>query len=45
MAFVGMQDRYAESGRWDKLLEKYGLTAKAIAREARTLLKRKGKRA
>jgi len=45
MAFVGVQDRYAESGRWDELLEKYGLTAEGIAREARTLLKRKGKRA
>jgi transketolase len=43
MGFVGMKDRYAESGRWDLLLEKYGLTAEAIAAEARRLLERKGK--
>jgi transketolase len=42
MGFVGMKDRYAESGRWDLLLEKYGLTAEAIAAEARRLLERKG---
>jgi len=42
MGFVGMKDRYAESGRWDLLLEKYGLTAEAIAVEARRLLERKG---
>ena len=44
MGFVGMQDRYAESGRWDVLLEKYGLTAEAIAAEAHQLLERKAKR-
>jgi transketolase len=43
MGFVGMKDRYAESGRWDELLEKYGLTAEAIAAEARRLLERKGR--
>jgi transketolase len=43
MGFVGMKDRYAESGRWDVLLEKYGLTAEAIAAEARRLLERKTK--
>jgi transketolase len=42
MGFVGVQDRYAESGRWDELLEKYGLTAEAIAQEARRLLVRRG---
>jgi transketolase len=42
MGFVGVQDRYAESGRWDELLEKYGLTAEAIAQEARKLLVRRG---
>jgi transketolase len=41
MGFVGMKDRYAESGRWDVLLEKYGLTAEAIAREAKAVLARK----
>ena len=44
MGFVGMKDRYGESGRWDELLEKYGLTAEAIASEARQLLERKAKR-
>jgi transketolase len=43
MGFVGMKDRYAESGRWDLLMEKYGLTAEAIAAEARRLLERKAK--
>jgi transketolase len=44
MGFVGVQDRYAESGRWDQLLEKYGLTANAIAQEARKLLVRRGRK-
>jgi transketolase len=43
MGFVGMKDRYAESGRWDELLEKYDLTAEAIAVEVRRLLERKTK--
>ena len=34
---------YAESGRWDQLLEKYGLTADAIVREAKAVLARKGR--
>ncbi|MDP3766738.1 MAG: transketolase C-terminal domain-containing protein [Dehalococcoidia bacterium] len=41
MGAVGMRDRYAESGRWGELLEKYGLTAEAIAREAKGVLARK----
>lgn len=46
VAFVGMHDRYAESGRWDELLEKYGLTAEAIVREVKGLLaRRRGGRA
>jgi transketolase len=44
MGFVGMKDRYAESGRWDLLMEKYGLTAEAIATEARRVLERKARR-
>jgi transketolase len=43
MGFVGMKERYAESGRWDVLLEKYGLTAEAIVAEVHRLLERKGK--
>jgi transketolase len=38
---VGVRDRYAESGRWDELLQKYGLTADAIAREVKGVLARK----
>jgi transketolase len=41
---VGMRDRYAESGRWDELLQKYGLTAEAIVREVKAVLARKGAR-
>ena len=33
MGYVGMKDRYAESGKWDELLEKYDLTPAAIVRE------------
>jgi transketolase len=40
MGFVGL-DRYAESGKWDELLEKYGLTAAAIVREAQQTAARK----
>lgn len=39
---VGMRDRYAESGRWDQLLQKYGLTADEIVREAKETIARKG---
>jgi len=41
MGFVGMKDRYAESGSPAQLLEKYGLTADDIIREVRAVLKRK----
>jgi len=41
---VGMRDRYAESGRWDQLLQKYGLTAEEIVREAKETVARKGAR-
>jgi transketolase len=42
MGAVGMKDQYAESGRWDEVMEKYGLTAEAIAREAKAVVARKG---
>ena len=42
MGAVGMRDRYAESGRWDQLLQKYGLTAGEIVREVQQVLARKG---
>jgi transketolase len=38
---VGMFDSNAESGRWDEVMEKYGLTADAIVREAKGVLRRK----
>lgn len=41
MSFVGVQDCYAESGHYDELLQKYGLTADNVAREVRSVLKRK----
>jgi transketolase len=44
LGFVGMKDRYAESGRWDQLLEKYDLTPAAIVREAERVIARKRRR-
>lgn len=41
MAFVGIQDRYAESGKPQELLEKYGLTAEHIRLAADKVVRRK----
>src|SRR5581483_3981869 len=41
MEFVGINNRYAESGAPDELLDKYGLRGKDIAEAARRALKRK----
>lgn len=41
MEFVGIHDRYAESGQPDELLEKYGLVARDVAVAARKVLARK----
>lgn len=41
MGAVGMRG-YAESGKWDELLDKYGLTAAGIVAEAKATLTRKG---
>jgi len=41
MEFVGIHDRYAESGNPDEMLEKYGLVARDIAAAARQALVRK----
>jgi transketolase len=41
MAFVGMEDRYGTSGRWDQLLEQFGLTPQRIAEAAKETLARK----
>ena len=41
MEFVAIADTYAESGKPEELLDKYGLTARHIVRAARTVLERK----
>jgi transketolase len=41
MEFVGIHDRYAESGPPDEMLERYGLVARDIAAAARKALARK----
>jgi len=41
MEFVGIQNRYAESGQPEELLDKYGLVARDIAAAARKVLSRK----
>jgi transketolase len=41
MEFVGVHDRYAESGGPEELLEKYGLVARDIAAAARKAVSRK----
>jgi transketolase len=42
IAFVGMQDRYGTSGRWDELLDHFHLNPPAIAQAARDVISRKG---
>jgi transketolase len=41
MEFVGIHDRYAESGQPEELLEKYGLVARDIAAATRKAVSRK----
>jgi len=41
MEFVGIHDRYAESGTPEQLLDKYGLVARDVAAAVRQVLKRK----
>lgn len=45
MRFVGVRDRYAESGTGDELLVKYGLTATDIVRATEAVLAHKSDRA
>ena len=45
MRFVGVRDRYAESGTGDELLAKYGLTATDIVRATEAVLAHKSDRA
>ena len=39
--FVGVEDRFTESGDYEKLLAKYGLSADNIVARAQQVLKRK----
>jgi transketolase len=41
MEFVGVEDRYGESGRWSDVVEIMGLTADGIAAAARRVVSRK----
>lgn len=41
VAYVGVDDRYAESGRPEELFDKYALTARDVARAAKEVLTRK----
>jgi transketolase len=41
MRFVGLNDTFAESGKPEELLEKYGLTSKHIVEEALRLTGKK----
>jgi transketolase len=41
MEFVGIQDTYAESGKPEELMEKYGLVAKDVAAAVRKVVARK----
>ncbi len=41
MEFVAIQDTYAESGKPEELMAKYGLTSRHIAEKARQVLQRK----
>lgn len=41
--FIGLRDTYAESGKPEELLEKYGLTSKNIAQTAEKAVSRKSK--
>ncbi|MDP2662466.1 MAG: transketolase C-terminal domain-containing protein, partial [Dehalococcoidia bacterium] len=42
LGFVALRDTYAESGKPDELLAKYGLTAEDIRKVALTTIQRKG---
>ena len=41
MGSVGMKDCYAESGKWNEVMDKYGLNAESIVREAKAAVARK----
>jgi transketolase len=41
MAFIGLQDTFAESGKPYELLQKYHMDEKAIAEAVKKIIKRK----
>jgi len=41
MEFVNLKDRYALSGKAEQLLERYGLTAKAIEDAVKSVIQKK----
>jgi transketolase len=43
LEIVGIQDTFAESGDYEKLLEKYGLFPARVAERAKAILARKKK--
>ena len=42
MGFVGIEDRFTESGDYEQLLKKYGLSAENIVNEVERLIMRAG---
>ena len=43
MDFVGVEDRFAESGDYEKLLEKYGLSVQNIVAKVESVIKKKNR--
>ena len=41
MDFIGVQDRFTESGPYDALMKKYGISVDAIVAKAKALVKAK----
>jgi transketolase len=41
MAFIGINDIYAKSGKPDELLQRYGLTAEAIEQAVKVVIGKK----
>jgi transketolase C-terminal domain/subunit len=39
--FIGIQDTFTETGKYDGLMETYGLDAKAVAQAAKRAITRK----
>ena len=41
MKRIGVEDRYGESGKYEELYDKYGLSAKHVAEKVRKVIKKK----